>query len=257
MTQPKRRHSSSRLQQTTSRVGFQPRLHDGRPRCQGLTTKLKQCDNPAGPNGIYCLAWHKNGKFYGAQPPAHRPTAPVPQGVRAAPRPASAPPPRPAPIVRIQQAAQQVPHVLDTISLVQQFADEGWAAATQDYLTEQLGDRGWTALKGKWRTSKCDSLAAAAETCDRFSKKLITASGLDDLKYTEGVGVLVRQFNPLEVHAEQAAALLRATGVTICVVRGTLRECACLKAMIDTYGDVPGLITTALRQAIPTIGAQR
>lgn len=256
MTQPARRRSNSNLNRSVSNVTLRPFLSGRRPRCQGLTIELKPCRNPAGPNGIYCLAKHKYGKFYGSQPSSGHPAAPAPQYVYVSPKPAS-PPPRPAPLVRVQRVAQEVPRVLDTIDRVQQFADEGWAAATENYLTEQLGERGWAALKGKWRTSKCDSLAAAADTCDRFRKKLITASGLDDLKYTEGVGVLVRQFNPLEIHAEQAAALLRATGVTICVVRGTLRECACLKAMIDSYGDVPGLITTALRQAIPAIGAQR
>ena len=252
MTQPARRRPGSNYTQAARYVTFQPYLRDGRRRCQGLTTKDAQCRNPAGSHGIYCVAVHKNGKYYGNQPSSPRPrAAAAPQFVYYTPKLAP-PPPRPAPVVRVRQVVQEVPRVLDTFDRVQQFADQGWGTDARDYVTEQLGERGWVALKGKWRTSKCDSLAAAADKCDQFRKQLVTVSGLDDLKYMEGVGVLVRQFNPLELHAEQAAALLRATGVAICVVRGTLRDCACLKAMIDSYGDVPGLITDVLRQAMPT-----
>lgn len=251
MTQSARRRPGSKYAQAAQYVAFKPYLGGGRRRCQGLTIKDAQCGNPAGPNGIYCLAVHKNGKYYGNQPSSPHPrTAAAPRFVYYEPQPA-APSLRAAPVVRVRQAVQEVPRVLDTIDRVQQFADQGWGTDARDYVTKQLGDRGWTTLKGKWRTSKCDSLAAAADKCDQFRKQLITVSRLDDLKYMEGIGVLVRQFNPLEVHAAQAAALLRATGVAICVARGTLRECACLKAMIDSYGDVPGLITDALRQAMP------
>lgn len=213
-------------------------LPDGRPQCQAETTQRKQCTNPAGPGSAYCRAVHKYGKSF----------------VGPKPSPSFARPRRTAPQPGAQQQMRSVflpityvPRTSEVIYAVKSADRQGWSQSVESYVIQQVGTRGWARLKSHWRTPNCKKLAALAEQCDQLSSS-------SELRFLEGVPLineLLEPFNPVAVRGRQSALLLRALGVAICMAHGAVRQCACLKALIDVYGDVPDLIVSLLRQALP------
>jgi hypothetical protein len=140
-----------------------------------------------------------------------------------------------------------VPRTVEVIYAEKSAARHGWSQSVESYVIQQVGTRGSARLKSHWRTPNCKKVAALAAQCDQLSSS-------SELRFLEGIPLvneLLEPFNPVAVHGRQSALLLRALGVAICMAHGTVRQCACLEAMIDVYGDVPDLIGSLLRQALP------
>lgn len=214
-------------------------LPDGRPQCQAETTQRKQCTNPAGPGSAYCRAVHKYGKSF---------VGPKPSPSSGRPKRLTAQPKGQQQMRSVFASITYAPRTVEVIYAVKTAARHGWSQSVESYVIQQVGTRGWVRLKSHWRTPNCKKLAALAEQCDQLSSS-------SELPFLEGVPLvneLLEPFNPVVVRGRQSALLLRALGVAICMAHGTVRQCACLKAMIDVYGDVPELIVSLLRQALPT-----
>lgn len=232
----KRTTSASTRRQLLDRRNYSRYLPDGRPQCQAETTRRKQCTNPAGPGSSYCRSRHKYGKSYVARPAASRSA----QGAQARSTQR-----RPAQYVSLP--VHSVPRAIQIARAVETASRQGWGAYAKGYVVQQVGTQGWARLESRWRTPNCKKLAALAAQLDRAG----SSSGLGFLEGVPLIQELVQPLHPIAGHARQAAMLLRALGVAVCAAHGSVKRCACLKAMIDSYGDMPDLIVSLLRQAIP------
>jgi hypothetical protein len=162
--------------------------------------------------------------------------------------------PIPAPVVwipKIDLAAHRAAGVIQVVR-------SGWGAGARSQFVDAIGDHAWSRLERKWRTPRCQELARAADELDRIWQRSSNISkDLDNVKSRDSVSALLRFVNPLELHARQAANLIRSAGIAICWAQGSLKDCACLKAMVDASNVGPEVIVGALNQSLAFLPTSR
>ena len=211
------------------------RARGGGRMCKSKTKDNVRCGNPAQAGREFCYLH-----------PLARPAVQPVKRVRA-----SAPALSPSTDrsrQEMQRTYQQVSLVVDAARAVQALAAAGWEARARQYFEEQVGERAWGRIEAAWLTDQCKKFAAVADDIEACSHFLGHFDTID--KRVPAINTLLLPLSPLALHARQAIVLLRTAGVFICLSRGKLGGCRCLKAMLDESSIGPRLITTVLDSAI-------
>lgn len=222
----------------TTRQYADRRARGGGQMCKSNTKEGVRCTKPVAQGEQYCHV-HRNGR-----PAVQRRSTPQSQPRTPAPRVVQA---RSA----MQSIRREVSATSQAVAAVKILASAGWQERARVYVTERIGDAEWSRLEARWRPNRCKKFAKAADQIEAVRLRFGHLEQVD--QKLPAIAMLLQPLNPLDLHARQAVILLRAAGVAICVARGQLGNCQCLKAMVDDASIGPQLITAVLNDAITRV----